>query len=441
MGEWITDTVINLQSRGILRVEDGNHGESRPRPDEFVDVGVAFIRAADMADGVVLFDSASKINNRARERITKGIGKPGDILISHKGTVGRIARAPLNAPDFVCSPQTTFWRSANEEILSQDFLYAYMRSPRFAQEFQVRSGETDMAGYVSLTSQRCLVLSIPPIELQRPIGALMSTLDEKIKLNRRMNKTLEATARAIFKDWFVDFGPTRAKMEGRAPYLAAEIWPLFPSRLDDGGIPEGWTVVPLATLIEINPSEQIARGKSAPYLDMASIPIAGPNPEPYVVREFGSGMRFRNGDALLARITPCLENGKTAFVQNLPEGEVGWGSTEFIVLRSRPPLPKALTYLIARDPVFRANAIRSMTGTSGRQRASNDAISAYFLTQPKNDTLWTHLNNLIAPMFDRIAANDRENQSLAATRDLLLPKLMSGEVRVKDAEKIVRPAT
>lgn len=282
-------------------------------------------------------------------------------------------------------------------------------------------------------------LPVPAIALseQRAIAALLGALDDKIELNRRMNETLEAMARAIFKDWLVDFGPTRAKMEGRAPYLAADIWSLFPDRLDAEGKPEGWEDIPLAKLIEVNPSEPLPRGKQAPYLDMSSVPTVGPNPEPYVLREFGSGMRFRNGDTLLARITPCLENGKTAFVQNLPADEVGWGSTEFIVLRSRPPIPKAFAYLVARDPVFRANAIRSMTGTSGRQRASNDAVSAYPMVQPDDDRLWGRFDKLLAPTFERIAANDVENQTLAATRDLLLPKLMSGEIRVRDAETFV----
>jgi type I restriction enzyme, S subunit len=107
-GDWPSATVLELQRAGILLVEDGNHGEYRPRPDEFVDDGVAFIRAADMEGGRVLFKAASKINKRARARITKGIGAPGDILISHKGTVGKVAMVPDDAPPFVCSPQTTF---------------------------------------------------------------------------------------------------------------------------------------------------------------------------------------------------------------------------------------------------------------------------------------------------------------------------------------------
>ena len=147
--------------------------------------------------------------------------------------------------------------------------------------------------------------------------------------------------------------------------------------------------MPLRELMEVNPQEPLPRGRLAPYLDMALIPTAGPIPADFVLREYGSCMRFRNGDALLARITPCLENGKRDFVQNLPADEVGWGSTEFIVLRSRTPVPKSVAYIVARDPLFRAMAIRSMTGTSGRQRASGEAVSAFSLIQPSNDEVWT----------------------------------------------------
>mgnify|MGYP000968290973 CR=1 FL=1 len=108
--EWRSGTVMELQTAGVLLVEDGNHGEARPRADEFVDRGVAFIRAADMDNGRVVFETASKINSVARRRISKGIGAGGDVLLSHKGTVGKVAFVPDDAPEFVCSPQTTFWR-------------------------------------------------------------------------------------------------------------------------------------------------------------------------------------------------------------------------------------------------------------------------------------------------------------------------------------------
>jgi type I restriction enzyme S subunit len=354
--------------------------------------------------------------------------RPGDLLFSWSG-----------------QPETSidaFWWRGPEGWLNQHvfrvtpadgidtvFLYYLLRylKPNFVGI--ARNKQTTGLGHVTKRDMENMEVAHPDLPEQRAIAHILGTLDDKIELNRRMNETLEAMARAIFQDWFVAFGPTRAKMEGRPPYLAPDLWSLFPDSLDEEGKPEGWDCVPLASLIEVNPPEPLARGSIAPYLDMASIPTAGPNPAPYVLREFGSGMRFRNGDALLARITPCLES--------LPDGEVAWGSTEFIVLRSRPPIPKPFAYLVARDPVFRANAIRSMTGTSGRQRASNDAVSAYPLFKPAHDSLWMRLGSIIDPMFKRIAANDAEAQTLAATRDLLLPKLMSGEVRVKDAERFL----
>ncbi len=198
-------TVIELQRKGILRVEDGNHGENRPRRDEFVQHGVAFIRAADMEDGRVLFDSASRINDQALQRIVKGIGAPGDVLLSHKGTVGKVAFVPMNAPPFVCSPQTTFWRSLNPNILDRRYLYFYLRSPAFQQQLKTRAGETDMAPYVSLTSQRALALALPPIGEQHSITRVLTALDDRIGTNQRMVKTLEAIARSTFEHWFVDF--------------------------------------------------------------------------------------------------------------------------------------------------------------------------------------------------------------------------------------------
>ena len=185
-----------------------------------------------MDAGEIKFDSASKINDEARQRIRKGIGAPGDVLISHKGTIGKVAQAPSNAPPYVCSPQTTFWRVLDTATINVDYLYALMRSPEFQALFAVRAGETDMAGYVSLTSQRQLDIPVPPPSIQLSIAEVIGALDGKIKLNRQTNETLEALARALFKDWFVDFGPTRAKAEHRAPYLAPELWDLFPDRLD-----------------------------------------------------------------------------------------------------------------------------------------------------------------------------------------------------------------
>jgi type I restriction enzyme S subunit len=253
-------------------------------------------------------------------------------------------------------------------------------------------------------------------------------------------------ARALFKAWFVDFEPVRAKMEGRwqrgqsLPGLPAHLYDLFPDRLVDselGEIPEGWRVVELEQVIEINPPRVLRRGQCAPYLDMASMPTRGHVPLRVVERPYTSGTRFTNGDTLLARITPCLENGKTAFVDFLAPNEVGWGSTEFIVLRPKPPLPAEFGYCLARDPDFREFAIQSMTGTSGRQRVQPEALARYLLVVP-SDGVAKAFGALVEPWFRKASASERESRTLAALRDALLPKLIRGEIRVKDAERFLK---
>lgn len=278
---------------------------------------------------------------------------------------------------------------------------------------------------------------LPPITEQRRIAEVLSVLDDKIELNRLMNETLEASARALFRDWFVNFGPTRANAEGRPAYLAPDLWSLFPDRLGDNDVPAGWHVGSLADLMSISPKEPLKRDVIAPYLDMAALPTSGSTTELPIDRIYSSGTRFRNGDTLLARITPCLENGKTGYVQNLPEDTVGWGSTEFIVLRTKSAIPSAVSYLVARDDEFRRHAIQSMTGTSGRQRANADAVARYPAVVPDDDKLWQAFGTILDPIFNQIASNERESRTLAETRDTLLPKLMSGAIRVREAESAV----
>ena len=280
------------------------------------------------------------------------------------------------------------------------------------------------------------------IELNRQINQTLEEMaraifqdwfvDDKIELNRQINQTLEEMARAIFQDWFVDFGPTRAKMGGQEPYLPPELWDLFPDELVDselGEIPEGWEVKPLDHLVTPNPKETMKKGIEAPYLDMASLPTDGCYPGKPVTRGFNSGSRFRNGDTLLARITPCLENGKTAYVHCLPNETTGWGSTEFIVMRGIQPTSPEYTYLLARNQSFRSHAILSMTGTSGRQRVQTEALATHLLPVPTEDA-HDAFASTVQPLFRKIEANREEMDTLTAQRDALLPGLVSGRVSV-----------
>ena len=274
------------------------------------------------------------------------------------------------------------------------------------------------------------------IEEQRAIAHILGTLDDKIELNRKMNETLEAMTRALFQSWFVDFAPVRAKAEGRDPGLPADIAALFPDSFENselGPIPKGWRLLPLPEVIDVNPSRPLRKGAIAPYLDMANMPTQGHSADEVVEREFSSGMRFINGDTLVARITPCLENGKTAFVDFLDENQVGWGSTEYIVLRPKPPLPNEFAYCLARSAVFRDFAIQSMTGSSGRQRVPAEALSHFKIVSP-SEPVAELFGSFVEPLFVRAGQVAKESRALAALRDTLLPKLISGELRVKTSQ-------
>lgn len=238
MNTWTSATVAELQAQGVLLVEDGNHGEYRPRPDEFVVDGTSFIRAGDIADGRVLFDEAGGINDTALARIRKGVGQAGDVIFSHKGTVGKLARVESDAPPFVCSPQTTLWRVLDESRLSRDYLYAFMRSKTFIDQWWMRKGETDMADYVSLTAQRQLRVVVPPVVVQQRIARPLTALDDLIDNCRRRVDVLERTARAIYREWFVRF-----RFPGHDQIC------LVDSAL--GPIPEGWEVRNLFDVADI----------------------------------------------------------------------------------------------------------------------------------------------------------------------------------------------
>jgi type I restriction enzyme, S subunit len=288
----------------------------------------------------------------------------------------------------------------------------------------------------------------PPLPEQRAIAHILGTLDDKIELSRRMNETLESVARGLFKSWFLEFDPVRAKMEGRwrrgqsLPGLPADLYDLFSDSLEDstlGGVPAGWTVRALPDAFEINPARQLPVGSVAPYLDMANMPTQSARASGWVHRAFTSGMRFMNGDTLVARITPCLENGKTAFVDFLADGHIGWGSTEYIVLRSKPPLPLEHSYFLARSDNFRAHAIANMTGTSGRQRVPVSCFDRYMVLVPPS-LLAGRFGRFVQPTMAGIKQRDEESRTLRGIRDALLPKLISGELRVKDGEKFAERA-
>ena len=257
----------------------------------------------------------------------------------------------------------------------------------------------------------------PDKRTQEAIASVLGALDDKIELNRRMNETLEAMARAIFKDWFVDFGPTRAKMEGRAPYLAAEIWSLFPENLDSESKPEGWGERRVEDILEL------AYGKAL----KASERTAGPIPV------YGSGGITGFHNAALVE-GPSIVVGRKGTV-----GVLYWEDRPFFpidtVFYVRPKAP--LTFCYYHLQTLGLEAMNTDAAVPGLNRNN-----VYRLPVPwSGDELRNQFDQLVAPLRQRMRANSEETNTLAATRNFLLSKLMSGEVRVKDAEKLIGEAT
>lgn len=386
------------------------------------------ITKATQRDGAIPVVSSGGTNSYHCVSQARGPG----VVLGRKGVVGSVyfVRGDYWPHD------TTLWV---KNFHGNDPLFTY---------YFFRSRASDLAaldvGSANPTLNRNHVHPIktlwPPLKEQQGIAALLCLLDDRIALLRETNATLEAIAQALFKSWFVDFDPVRAKQQGLAPEgmddATAALFPDGFEELERGRVPKGWTLIPLSEAFEINPSRKLKKGETAPYLDMASVSTQGHVVGTQIEREFGSGTKFVNGDTLLARITPCLENGKTAYVDCLPDSQTGWGSTEFVVLRPRPPLPPYYAYLLCRHAAFREFAIQSMSGTSGRQRIQNDVLGRYPVAVPP-PALADAFGQVVNGLQSKIAANHAQAQTLSTLRDTLLPRLISGQLRLPEAEAIL----
>ena len=404
------------------------------KTDNFVSSGVPVIRGCNLTLGRFNgFDFVFLTEDKADQLANANV-LPDDLVFTHRGTLGQVGLVPAEPFKRYVVSQSQMMLRCDPKSADPRFIYYFFRSPAGQHALLMNTSQTGVPAISRpTTSLKSIHLSLPPLPEQRAIAHILGTLDDKIELNRRMSETLEAMARALFQSWFVDFDPVRAKAEGRDNGLPKHIADLFPDSFEDselGEIPRGWTVMPLPEAIEVNPARSLRKGTAAPYLDMANMPTRGHTPDDVVERVFGSGMRFINGDTLVARITPCLENGKTAFVDFLKEGQVGWGSTEYIVLRPRSPIPEGFAYCIARSNEFREFAVQSMTGSSGRQRVPVESLWHYLLAVPP-EHLAERFGSIVNLLFARASAAAHQCRSLATQRDALLPKLISGDLRVR----------
>ena len=421
-------------------VQTGPFG-SQLHKEDYVPKGTPIITVEHLGENRIVHENLPLVSDADKIRLSKYLLQAGDIVFSRVGSVDRRALVQTKEDGWLFSGRCLRVRP-NQAVVDSQWLSYFFGLPGFKNYIRsIAVGATMPSLNTRILSD--LPIYFPTLDVQKNAAETLGCLDDRIALLRETNATLEAIAQSLFKSWFVDFDPVRAKLEGGVPAgMDDATAKLFPDSFDEselGTVPKGWQIATLADAFDINPKRSLKKSVSAPYLDMASLSTSGHCVEAPIQRDMSSGAKFRNGDTLLARITPCLENGKSAFVDFLEDDQVGWGSTEFLVLRPKKPLPEYFGYLLCRHPEFREYAIQSMSGTSGRQRVQNDVLGRYMLAVP-DENVASAFARVVELIQKSIAVNHKTGRSLAALRDTLLPRLISGQLRLPEAETILEKA-
>ncbi|WP_369023588.1 restriction endonuclease subunit S [Nocardia cyriacigeorgica] len=370
---------------------------------EYMEGGIPFLRSQNIRPHMIELDDVKYISDDFHLKLKKSRLRPGDVVTVRTGAPGQTAVIPESLHQANCADLVITRPGAELD-------------GRWVSYYLNWVTDTDIAGrlvgavqqHFNVKSARELELLMPPLGEQRAIAEVLGALDDKIATNNRICNVSRALLAAMFERMEVDVDARESES------------------------------IQLDEILEINPRERLPGSGSSDvvYLEMRNLPDYAMTVSSWGYRSARGGARFRNGDTLLARITPCLENGKVGYVDFLEDDSVGVGSTEFIVLRSRGSMPSVFPYLLCVSPRFRDYAIRHMVGTTGRQRLSASDVGVYNVRRPDPARL-AEFGEVSAPLMDRVKAAVDETRQLAQTRDELLPLLMSGKLRVKDAEQIV----
>ena len=389
----------------VTRVAMGPFGSSI-KVSTYVESGVPVINGQQLKTGKVSDAGFNFITEAHADKLKKANAGPGNIVVTHRGTLGQVAMVPRDCrfPRYVVS-QSQFLIECDETKLMPEFLTYFLRSPRGQYLLLANANQTGVPSIAQpVTYIRGIEVAVPPLPEQRAIAEVLGALDDKIESNRRVGWLLESWMRREFEARF--------------------------------NVEPGTGSVSIPKLLDVNPKRSLKKSEAAPYLGMSSMPTQSALATEWELKAAGSGQRFINGDVLMARITPCLENGKIALVDFLEDDQVGWGSTEYIVFRSKDPMPLEWAYCLARSDPFTGYAVRHMNGSSGRQRCPASAFDEYKIESPDPVSV-KEFGEMAMPAFKRMSAARDENRSLAQLRDTLLPALLSGRIRIPAAAELV----
>ena len=302
----------------------------------------------------------------------------------------KISIALLRDKDCIISSSYTVFEVVNKNELDSEYLMLWFSRPEFDR----------YARYMSHGSVReifdwdelCKVeLPVPSIDKQRSIVRAYQNITERIELKRRINDNLEAQTQALFDELFLR-----------------------------DGMPD----CTLSEIANVNPTRTLSKGCIAKCYDMSCLPTRGCVPEGGEIKAYNGGVRFQNGDTLIARITPCLENGKAAYINILNDKEVAFGSTEYIVFSPVDTMPSSFYYFLIRSKKFRTFALQYMNGSSGRQRVSGDELAAFPLTKPSHEAL-SRFDMVAKPVLEQFKVASLEINRLNALQQLIIASISS----------------
>jgi len=400
----------------------------------FVTSGVPVIRGNNLTMDMTRFideDFVFVTEEKAAE-LSGCIAVPGDLVFTAAGSLGQVGIIPRRSryPRYVISNKQMRAR-LDPEVVDELFAFYWFSSPTIVRHTQQRNTGSSVP-LINLSILRALPIPLPPLPEQRAIADILGSLDDKIELNRRMNETLEQIAQATFRSWFVDFDPVRAKAEGRQPAgMDAATAALFPDSFEDsplGEIPRGWDARPLDSVAEF--LNGLAMQKYSPEGD-EYLPVIK-------IAELRSGVTSSSGRGSVG-IPPeyVVDDGDVLFSWSGSLEVVIWcggkgALNQHLFKVTSREYPRWFYYFWIRQhlPMFRDIASDKAT-TMGHIRRHH--LSEALVVAPPQPVL-DAADSLLSPLLARFVANCQQSRTLAAIRDALLPKLMSGEVRVREAE-------
>ena len=404
---------------------------------DWTEAGIPVVKIANVKDGNLVMDGCSFVPRALAESAAEFALQSDDILIAMTGYVGDVALVRNRDLPAVMNQRVGRVSIRDPRQLDKRFLFYLLRDADVRAEIE-GLGYGSAQPNVSPTLIHGVQVPLPPLPEQRAIAHILGTLDDKIELNRRMSETLEAMARALFKSWFVDFDPVRAKAAGRDPALPKEIAALFPSCLINselGEIPEGWEAGTFGNIVkllrdQVNPLD-------LPDTQFCHFSIPSFDEGQWPKEELGEAIKSQKsrvppGVVLLSKLNPEIER---VWLVDIAQGDQAVCSTEFLVLQPQEPFGRAFTYCLARSPLFRERIEGLVTGTS---KSHQRAHAASILTMPvilPTPQIMSVFDRQAQLLLSRSLRCRNESRALAALRDTLLPKLITGELRVNTIYK------